>query len=531
MAKTILLIFKTLYMTKMKNPLWCVLMILLFCGSCTSIRQSASKDDGKITVNFVQVNDVYEIAPLNGGKEGGMARVATVKKKYLNQNPNTFLIMAGDFLSPSVYNSLKYENQAVKGRQMIAAMNAAGMDYAIFGNHEFDLKDAELQERINESDFQWISSNTFHQKNGKIDSFSQSISGKVANPFPETYIKTVRDADGTMARIGFIAVTLPFNKAAFVHYEDALLTSKKLYAQLKDSVDAVIAITHQSMQEDEMLAKEIPGLTVIMGGHEHDQRFEKVGNIYITKAMANAKSAYIITLTINKKTHQVKVEPKLELLNDRVALDPATNVVVNKWVKIANDSYASLGFDADKEVLNNVAPLDGRETEVRSHPTNLTKLIVASMKNAAPQSQVVLLNAGSIRVDDVLQMPVTEYDIIRTLPFGGGIKEVEINGKLLVQILDAGIKNKGTGGFLHYNENLVHDLTTGKWLLNERTIENNKIYRVALSDFLLTGGEANLNFLSTENKEIAPVTETDRIKYNLQKDIRKAIIGYLNSSS
>ncbi|MBD0365993.1 MAG: bifunctional metallophosphatase/5'-nucleotidase, partial [Flavisolibacter sp.] len=44
--------------------------------ACTSVRRAATKDDGRIDFVFVQVNDVYEIAPLAGGQEGGMARVA-----------------------------------------------------------------------------------------------------------------------------------------------------------------------------------------------------------------------------------------------------------------------------------------------------------------------------------------------------------------------------------------------------------------------------------------------------------------------
>jgi len=137
-------------------------------ASCTATRKTGSKDDGKIDVTFVQINDVYEIAPLSGGKEGGMARVATIKKKYQQKNPNTFLVIAGDFVSPSVYNSLQYQGKTIRGKQMIESMNAAGMDLAIFGNHEFDIKENELQDRINESNFQWISSNAFHKTSSGI---------------------------------------------------------------------------------------------------------------------------------------------------------------------------------------------------------------------------------------------------------------------------------------------------------------------------------------------------------------------------
>ena len=124
------------------------LILFITVSSCSTTRV-AKRDNGKIDVVFVQINDVYEIAPVAGGKEGGMARVATVKKEYLRKNPNTFLIMAGDFVSPSVYNSLQYLGQRIRGKQMVEVMTVAGTNLAVFGNHEFDITESELQDRIN----------------------------------------------------------------------------------------------------------------------------------------------------------------------------------------------------------------------------------------------------------------------------------------------------------------------------------------------------------------------------------------------
>lgn len=506
----------------MKYFLHFALIVMLF-SSCTSTKKTTARDDGKIDVTFVQINDVYEIAPLSGGKEGGMARVATLKKKYQQKNRNTFLVIAGDFVSPSVYNSLQYQGKPIRGKQMIEAMNAAGMDFACFGNHEFDIKENELQDRINESNFQWISSNAFHKTSSGIVPFSYRNT-----TIPKSYVLNVKDADGTTAKIGLIAVVLPFNKAGYVRYTNAMDAAKKMYDQLKDSVDAVVAITHESMQEDEMLAKEIPGLAAILGGHEHDQRFEKVGNIYITKAMANAKTAYIVNLSINKRKHRVKVIPALEKLNESVAIDSATNAVVEKWQDIAEKNYSSLGFDAKKVLISKGEPLDGRESEVRSHPTNLTKLIIASIADAVPNADVVLMNSGSIRVDDILQPPVTEYDVIRSLPFGGGIREVDMKGSLLIKVLEQGKKNIGIGGFLLYNENLVNE--NDKWLLNKVPLDPAKIYHVAITDFLLTGMEANLDYLNPTNVDIVKVYDAATSKTDAKSDVRLAVVKYLEKN-
>lgn len=510
----------------MKKDFRIFFLIVFITASCSTTKIT-NRDNGKLDVTFLQVNDVYEIAPVAGGKEGGMARVATLKKEYLHKNPNTYLIMAGDFLSPSVYNSLQYLGKRIRGKQMVELMTVAGTNLAVFGNHEFDITESELQERINESQFDWVSSNTFHKKGGKIIPFEKQQGSKIS-PFPDRYIMHLKDADGTTVNLGIIGLTIPYNKADYVSYTDPLQTAKTIYATLKDSCDVIIAITHQAMEDDIKLAREIPGLAAILGGHEHDMRYDKVGNVYITKAHANARSAYVVNLNVNKKKKQTKVTATLKYLNESVPLDSVTNDYVAKWTKIANDNYASLGFDAKKIILSSGEALDGRETEIRSKSTNLSRLITDAMAHACPQANVVLFNAGSIRVDDLLPPPLTQYDILRTLPFGGGIREADMKGKLLIQALNAGLKNKGIGGFLHYSPIQFNEVNNS-WLINGVAIDPLKIYRVAMPDFLFSGKEANLDFLNKDNPLITKVYEAETSVQSLKSDIRLAIVKYLES--
>jgi 2',3'-cyclic-nucleotide 2'-phosphodiesterase (5'-nucleotidase family) len=504
-----------------------IYIILIGYISCkTSYVSRSAADDGKLEVDFVQVNDVYEIAPLDNGKMGGMARVATLKKQYLKQNPNTLLVMAGDFVSPSVYNSLKYRDTTIRGRQMIEAMNAAGFDIAIFGNHEFDIKENELQQRINESNFQWVSSNSFHLVNSNAIPFTKTV-GNITTSLSGTFIQTFKDADGTTAKIGFIGLTIPFNKADFVSYTDPLSTGIKLYNQIKDSCDAVVAITHQSVEDDKKLAEQLPNLALIIGGHEHDMRFKKVGNIYITKAHANAKSAYIIKLLINKKEKTTTATPQLKYLDSTVALDASTNAVVQKWVNIANDNYRSLGFDAKRVLIETGEPLEGRETEIRSRSTNLSQLVVHAMEDACPRAELAIINAGSIRVDDVINPPVTEYDILRALPFGGAIREVDMKGGLLIKVLNTGRQNIGIGGFLQYSTFVFFNPGNNTWTIHDVPVDELKTYRVAIGEFLLSGKETNLDFLNPNNPGIIRVYNPPVLAHDPQTDIRLAIVNYL----
>jgi 2',3'-cyclic-nucleotide 2'-phosphodiesterase (5'-nucleotidase family) len=498
-------------------------IILLALTSCRTTRVS-SKDDGKIDVVLIQVNDVYEIAPVSGGKEGGMARIATLKKQYQRSNPNTFMVMGGDFLSPSIYNSLQHNGKRVRGAQMVDAMNTAGMDFVCFGNHEFDINERELQDRLNESTFTWISSNAFHKVNNNIVPFTKS--GSNAATVPASFIKTIKDADGTTAKIGFMGLVLPVNRADYVSYTNALTAAKEVYNRLKDSVDAIVAITHQDSADDKRLAQELPGLAAILGGHEHTGFLSKVGNVYISKGLSNARSAFVVTLTINKLKKDFSVQPRHINVTDSIPLDPATTAVVNKWGSIVQKSYDSLGFNINGVVLSSGEALDLREEVIYSAPSNFTRLVTQAMAYACPQADVVMFNAGSARLDDLLVPPVSQYDILRSMPYGGGIREADMKGSMLIQVLDSAQKNIRKGGWLHYQP-VVRNATTHTYLTNNIALDPDKIYRVALTDFLLTGKEIRLDFLNDKNPGIVKLHPAETAPGNPKSDIRLAVVKYL----
>lgn len=509
------------------NPLKTIgaICAMLLFAACSSIKTGSHRNDGKIEIVLVQVNDVYEISPIRNEEIGGLARVATLKKQYQQTNPNTLLIMAGDFLSPSIYNKMKLQGKPVIGKQMVEAMNTAGFDLAGFGNHEFDLDEADLQERINESSFQWVSSNSFQIKNGKEQSF-QKISGSSAIPLPTYVIRTLKDADGTTARVGFIGINIPKTKKKYVAYQNPLSAATTIYNKIKDSCDAIVAITHQELEQDIQLAKQLPALAAIIGGHEHDMRFEKVGNVYITKAHSNAVNAYVVKLQIDTKSRTVITpKPELKELDNKIAFDNATSNVVNKWWSVVDTAYGALGFNSREILLKDGAPFDARDSVISITSSNFTKLICTAMAEACPDADATLFNAGSIRVDEMLMPPITQYTIMRAMPYGGSIRQADITGKLLIQVLEAGKKNSTTGGFLQYSSTL--SFSNGKWLIHGKPIDEKQAYKIALNDFLIEGQEQNLGFLNEKNYEVYRLYNKQTSPQNPQSDIRLAVIKYM----
>ena len=472
-------------------------------------------------VIFLQINDVYEIAPLRGGREGGLARVATMKARLKKECPNTFLVVAGDFLSPSAIGTSRREGRRIAGAQMVDVMNRAGVDLVTFGNHEFDITEAELLDRVNESRFSWVSSNVKHRTSAGPAPFVQKM-GDTAAVFPEYRILTIPAASGGTFRIGILAVTLDKNGADFIQYENPYAAARRVCDRLKAESDCIVALTHLSMHQDRELAKRVPELKLIMGGHEHRNMVFRAGETMITKADANARTAWVHRLRF-ARAGGVELVSELQTIDDALPEDSITASAVHTWLSIAYKGFEELGLQPWAPVTTLHEALDGRESSIRYGPTNLGKAVCRAMLAAAGQADAAIVNSGSVRIDDELSGPVSQYDIIRTLPFGGKILVAEMTGHLLGRVLDAGILNVGRGGYLQ-TENIRGSGNVGEWMIGNTALSQGKTYRVVLTDFLISGREGGLGFLTPDNPGVSGVREPDGLVPN---DIRMALVRYL----
>lgn len=502
----------------MKNQILFLLFVATILFSC---KEDPSLND--ITFKFVQANDVYEIAPLSGGKFGGMARVAHVSDSIKKANPNTFLFMAGDFLNPSLLATIKVDGERIYGKQMIEVMNAMNFDLVTFGNHEFDLKEKYLQKRLNESNFLWMSSNTRHLVN-ENKSFFKIQKEEDTISVSDTYTLSIKGKNDNEIKIGFLGVTLPSNPKEYVYYGDMYSESERAFSELKNKVDVVFGLTHLEVEQDTELLKRIPEIPLVMGGHEHNAMSVPVGNSKITKADANAKTIYIHTLVYNTVTKELTIDSELFFIDDKIASKPEVEAIVDKWVSILELKIKEIIEDPTEVIYTAATPLDGTDSANRSIQTNLGDVITNAMAwSYNNEVDAALVNGGSIRIDDMLPKNLSSLDVFRALPFGGGVLKVDVKGSLLKEVLDYGKSKRGTGAYLQrYN---ITEGAQGEWLVANKSIDLNKTYKIAFSDFLLKGYD--IPFLTPENKEVLNIYEpTEEDNAN---DIRKAIILYLKS--
>jgi 2',3'-cyclic-nucleotide 2'-phosphodiesterase (5'-nucleotidase family) len=497
----------------MNRNFWISAFIFLF-------NLSTNAQTAQDTICILQLNDVYEIGPLNQGRSGGMARVATLVKQH-EAHYKTFVVLAGDFVSPSVVGTTKIDGKRVNGRHMVDIMNKAGVDLVTFGNHEFDIPENDLQQRINESEFDWVSSDVLHKNlNGTVLPFYKIQTDSAV--IPTSYLLT---SAHDQFKIGIVTATIRSNKQPWVVYTNNLKSAKKACKQVKKQSDIVVGLTHLSLAEDETVMRKLKRISLVMGGHEHQHNYVTIRKGAIAKADANAKTIYRHLVFRDGKRKKLKIVSELINVDTTVMPDSFVAAAVKEWEDKAYASFRAIGLEPDAVVYHTKEPLDGTEASVRYKQTNLGNLIAQSMLAISPQADAAVFNSGSIRIDDMIEGVITQLDVIRTLPFGGKLCEVDLTGTLLNQMLNTSNNLKSLGGYLQLSSNLTFDGTI--WLLNGVTIEPSKTYKIVSPEFLFSGAEKGLEFLKEGNPEIKLLKRFDA-PGDLHTDLRLAVVKYLS---
>jgi 5'-nucleotidase len=452
-----------------------------------------------VRVTLLQVNDVYQISPVDKGKRGGLARLATLRKIVLEESPHTLYLLAGDTLGPSVASNI------FKGQQMIAAWNATGLDYAVLGNHEFDFGDAILRERMRESKFTWLGSNVFDRKSGKL--------------FGDMPPYVVREFGGV--KVGLFGLLTTDTKqtsspGADVEFRDPCRTANETIKQLRRrGARTIVAITHLTIEHDKRLARCAPGIDVIIGGHEHTVLQSLSERTPIFKMGSDGRNLGRIDLNIYRRDGRIEsVDWELIPVTDGVVEEPQSAAVVAEYEK-------KLSAELDLPVGRTTVELDARQETNRSRETNLGSFIADSYRKYA-QADVALLNGGSIRSNTTYGPgALSKRDVLSILPFENPIVKIEITGATLRAALEHGVsrvrEEKEAGLFpqvsglrFTYDGRLAPGARVTSVTVNGAPLDNAKTYTLAVNTYVLGGGDGYTMFkdapllLKPEEAQVEP---------------------------
>lgn len=319
---------------------------------CFSAVTAAEAQSTRLTV--LHVNDIYEISPVDG--IGGFAELMTLLERERQAGAETVTTVGGDFLSPSLLSSL------TQGAHMIDLFNQIGVDYAVFGNHEFDFGPEVAAARVAESSFPWLGTN---------------VLGADGTPFGSAVSTATREVgDYTIGFLGVLTeetdtLSSPGDAVTFAPVQDA---AAEAVADLEaEGADVIVALTHLTFAQDRELARAVSGIDLILGGHDHDPiTFEESGTL-IHKSGSDGHYLGVIHLDIS--TSEGRSGPEVDVLPSwamvtTAGVEPQAEIAA--VVKQYNDELDS----ALNIVIGRTAvELDSQRSSVRSQETAIGNLI------------------------------------------------------------------------------------------------------------------------------------------------------------
>jgi 2',3'-cyclic-nucleotide 2'-phosphodiesterase (5'-nucleotidase family) len=403
------------------------LMLLVLLGCAVACVGSGAPPPIPLRpVRFLSINDV-SVADTVEGDRGGLARVSTVRRRLHDQGPVVF-VLAGDVLSPSLASKF------FRGRQMIEVLNAAQLDYATFGNHEFDIEADTLLALIAASDFKWLSSNCT-RPNGSA--------------FPKVLPWDTLRVSGH--KVGLFGVTLQGSYPRFVRCSNPDSAAHRAIETLAaEGADLIVAVTHQTMNSDRELLGREPKLDLVLGGHDNEVLYSEaqdsvVSGRHAVKADANATSVQFVTLWGGKGSWRQAVGRVR--IDATLPKDTLVSVVVARWQDSLKRRLGPVRTVGTTQVSINPSDTSSRRKE------SLLGDLVTDALRAGTGADVALLNTGTLHLDHGIPPgPITNHQLEGIFPFSDQTRVVRfgLTGTRLRTILEHAVSQQilGTGGFL-----------------------------------------------------------------------------------
>ncbi|MBM3207840.1 MAG: bifunctional metallophosphatase/5'-nucleotidase [Chlamydiae bacterium] len=452
--------------------------------SCISLACCFSLDAKNVTFTILSFNDVYEIEPDKDGR-GGFAGMQTLLNHERANSAHHITTVNGDFLSPCLLSIFD------KGAHRIELFNMLGIDMVVLGNHEFDFGPGEVKKRIAESNFPWLTANAF------------GVDGKYFTGDKQTVIV---DADGIkIGFFGLITVETPelSSTEKKVCFSPLAFTARKMIKELKDQgADVIVALTHLLMHEDRQLAKEVPEIDVILGGHDHDPITWYDDKTFIHKSGQNAYYLARIDLIVEKDdiSGKTKVFPSWNvIINKDIPQDPAVAHVVGGYIKTL-DEVTSEQLAVTSVEMNTLY------SSVRTQD-NIMGNIVADALRIACDADLSIISGGIIRGNKIYKpgYNITMKDLFVEMPFGNVNVCVEISGRNILDALENGVSQfEGKAGrfpqisgvSFAFDESMPVGERIKSVIVGDQPLDLDKIYKVATVDYMLNGGDGYSMFKS-----------------------------------
>lgn len=381
---------------------------------------------------------------VNGEKKeaGGFAKLKTLINEHKKVNPDTLVLDGGDFSMGTLVQTV-YDTEAAELRML----GQIGCDVTTLGNHEFDYQSKGLADMLNAAKNSGDTVPSLVLCNVDWDAMEEAGLSEGQKQIQSAFEKyQVKDYVVVQKGNIKIAVLGVFGKDALVCaptcelvWKDPVKAAKQTVEKIKkkEKVDMIACVSHSGTwddadkSEDEILAKEVPDIDLIISGHTHSQLDKPIqhGNTYIVSCGEYGKSLGTISMTQKDDGRWKATSYELIPVSDEVNPDETTQAKIDALMDTVDINYlAKFGYTR-KEVLaeNDIEFNSLDEMSTRHEELNLGDIISDAYVYAVENSDnydgdpvdVAVVPSGTVR-DTYAKGEITVEAVYNSFSLGIG---------------------------------------------------------------------------------------------------------------
>ena len=505
----------------MKNRLKKTGLIFAFLLVFSILDFSSAAEETAKTLDVLFVHDTHshlnEFATVENGESqvlGGFAKIKTLINEKKAENPDTMILDAGDFSMGTLIQAV-FEEEASE----IRMLGEIGVEVTTLGNHEYDYRAKGLANMMNNavasgdvlpkmviSNVDWDGMHT-----AGLTEDQKLLLDAFENYGVEEYVILEK---GNIK----VAVTGLFGQDCYncvinppLDFVNAVDAMKETVAKIQanEDVDMIVCVSHcgtwedEEKSEDEILAKAVPELDLIISGHTHTKLEEPIqhGDTYIVSAAEYGKYLGSLSMTQKENGRWNLENYELITVGENIEKDAKTQEKIDSLMDMVDSKYlAQFGYTKDQVLCTNEIEFAPQSDTSEKHTEiNLGSIIADAYTYAAEQvlgADTVAMSvapSGTIR-DSYAKGDITTENVFNS--FSLGIGRDEIPGYPLLGVyltgaelrmaaeIDASISDLMTTARL-YTDGLYWHYNPNRMILNKATdvfFVNNQEERVELED-------------------------------------------------
>ena len=381
---------------------------------------------------------------VNGKQEkvGGFAKIKTLINEKKKEDPDTLILDGGDFSMGTLIQTV-YDTEAAELRML----GYLGYDVTTLGNHEFDYRSKGLANMLKAAkssgetlpeivvcNVDWESM----EKAGLSDGQKQ-IQSAFETYGVKDYVM-VQKGDVKIAVVGvFGKDALECAPTCELSFKDPIEAVKQTVEEIRKNEDAdmIACVSHsgtwedESKSEDELLAKAVPELDLIISGHTHSELTEAIqhGNTYIVSCGEYGRNLGSLSMTQKQDGRWDLTSYDLIPVSEDIKPDEATQKRIDELMDKVDTNYlADFGYTR-KEVLaeNDIEFNSLEEMGTKHEELNLGDIMSDAYVYAVENSEyydgdpvdVAVVPSGTVR-DTYTKGDITVEDVYNSFSLGIG---------------------------------------------------------------------------------------------------------------